>query len=106
MSWERMTRLRSEGRPFFRSRTAAEVSSQLVSMPRIGLVATDGAGPEARVGSVAPGVLPDDLLDDEGLLVEEEALRHAGGLVDLLDAHAQVVQALEGETVIPGEAPD
>src|ERR1044071_8989468 len=103
MSCERMTRLASAGRPFSVRSTAAEVSSQLVSMPRTRLIATEQLGHQALVRDGAPGMLADDLLDDDPLLVEEEALRHSGRLVDLLDVAAPVVEDLEGEAQLVRE---
>src|SRR5262245_57493751 len=82
MSWERMTRLASAGFPSSIRRTAADVSSQLVSMPRMRLVATtEQFGDDALVGDRAPGMLADDFLHDDAVPVEQKALRNAGGLV-------------------------
>src|SRR5436309_262065 len=103
MSWERMTRLRSAGWPLPRVRTAAEVSSQLVSMPRIVLVATEEVGHEALVGRRAPGVLPDDFFHDEAVPVQQEAFGIPRGLVDPLDVAALVVQNVEGDAELPDE---
>src|SRR5688572_1131359 len=97
MSWERMTRLSSTGRPSATRRTAAEVSSQLVSMPRTRLVATEEIGHQAPVGGRAPGMLPDDFLHDHAVLVQQQALGDAGGLIDPLDISALVVEDVEGE---------
>src|SRR6266513_2677891 len=98
-----MTRLASTGVPSSMRSTAAEVSSQLVSMPRMRLVTTELFGDDALVGRRAPGVFTDHLLHDDPVLVEQKALGHARGLIDPLDPAALIVQHLEGQPQLPHE---
>src|SRR4026208_821363 len=106
MSCERMTRLAMTGRSSSRRRTAAEVSSQLVSMPRMRLVTAEEVGDDALIRGGCPGMFADDLLDDHAVAVEQKAFRYPGRLVDPLDVAARVVQNLEGEAQLVHEAAD
>src|SRR5688572_15316074 len=107
-SCDRITWPAMEPTPPSARRTAAEVSSQDVSMPRIQPATLAlGLGEEALhrapVGGRAPVVGADHPLHQDPPAVEQEALRHSGGLVEPLDGPAPVVKDVEGEAELLGE---
>src|SRR5688572_33497275 len=110
-SWDRITWPAIEPTPPSARSTAAEVSSQDVSMPRIqpGTSAL-GLGQEALhrapVGGRAPVVGADHPLHQDPAPVEQEALGDAGGLIKPLDGSAPVVEDVEGEAELLGEGDD
>src|SRR5687767_8892648 len=61
---------------------------------------------EPAVYRRVPVVLADDPLDDHALPVDQEALGHAGGLIDLLHPAGRVVQDVEGEAQLRREVAD
>src|SRR5688572_17930022 len=96
-SCDRITWPAMEPTPPSARSTAAEVSSQDVSMPRIqpGTLAL-GLGEKAlhraAVGGRAPVMGADHPLDQDAPPVEQKALGHARGLVEPLHRAAPVVQ--------------
>src|SRR5688572_2982370 len=110
-SWDRITWPATDPTPPSARITAAEVSSQDVSMPRIqpatlllGLFQQPLDGGD--VGRRAPVVGADHPLDQLAPAVEQEALGHTGGLIEPLDRAAPVVQDVEAEVQLAGEGGD
>src|SRR5919106_6172686 len=96
-SCDRITWPAMEPTPPSARSTAAEVSSQDVSMPRIQpCTLALGLGEEALhrapVGGRAPVVRADDPLHQDAAPVEQEALGDTGRLVQALDAPRPVVE--------------
>src|SRR5688572_21018454 len=110
-SWDRITWPATDPTPPPARITAAEVSSQDVSIPRIqpatlllGLL--QQALDRRDVGRRAPVVGADHPLDQLPPAIEQEALGHAGGLIEPLDRAGPVVQDVEAEVQLAGEGGD
>src|SRR5690348_1386033 len=84
-----------------RSRAASLIGQlRVTSFPRS--TAIDQPLDEVFVHGTVPRRGADDLLHDGAVPVDDEALRHARGLVDRADGSRAVLQNVEGEPHLPG----
>src|SRR2546423_3174 len=92
------------------SSTAAEVSSQEVSIPRIlamllGSLAQQAIDERSCVGRIPIRGLH-QLFSDDAVAPDDERLRIAGNVVRFGDLPPGIVENLEGQPVLAGERPD
>src|SRR5947199_8181826 len=92
------------------SMTAKKITASLIPQCRVNscpmLTGIDELPDEQLVHRSVPFRRADHLLDDDPVPVDHEALGDAGGLIDLLDAAALVLEDVEAEHQLPHERHD
>src|SRR5437899_9953889 len=92
------------------SMTAKKIAASLIPQFRVNscpmLTGIDELPDEQLVHRSVPFRRADHLLDDDPVPVDHEALGEAGGLIDLLDAAALVLEDVEAEPQLPHERHD
>src|SRR5947208_5679896 len=87
--------------------TAKKIAASLTAQFRANscpmLTGIDERPDEQLVHGSIPFRRADHFLDDDPVPVDHEALGHAGGLIDLLDAPALVLEDVEAEPQLPHE---
>src|SRR5829696_7155610 len=106
-----MTSEARDGTPFSQRTTEAEVSSHDVSMPSTSWAilsppVVEESRDQRSIHRRVPIVGPDYALHNDAVPIQQKALRHPGGLVDLLHLGAPILQQVEGQTQVLAEGPD
>src|SRR5256886_7945399 len=90
--------------------TAKKIAASLIAQFRASscpmLTGIDELPDEQLVHGSIPFRRADHFLDDDPVPVDHEALRHAGGLIDLLDAPTLVLEDVEAQPQLPHELHD